>query len=71
MIRFYIMNSPMKSKTQLTQVFTLIGIGLISFYVVAHGPRFHQFRAVDIVLLLATGLCFGVALCSLLRRRKE
>ena len=63
------MNSPMKSKNQLTQVFTLIGIGLIGFYVVTRGPRFDQFRTVDIVLLLATGLCFGVALSALLRRR--
>ena len=61
----------MNSRQQLTQVFTLTGVGLIAFYVVAHSPRFDQFRAVDIVLLLATGLCFGVALSTLLRRRKD
>jgi len=59
----------MKSPNRLAQAFILIGTGLIGFYVVAHGPRFDQFRAVDIVLLLATGLCFGVALSLLLRRR--
>ena len=65
------LNSPMNSKHQLTQAFTLTGIGLIAFYVVAHSSRFDQFRVVDIVLLLSTGLCFGVALSTLLRRRKD
>ena len=63
------MNSPMRAKSQLTLAFTLIGVGLIGFYVVSHSPRFDEFRAVDIVLLLATGLCLGVALSALLRRR--
>lgn len=48
----------------------LIAIGLLAYYTVAHGPRFDQFRAVDIVLLVATGLCFGVALTLLLNRAK-
>jgi hypothetical protein len=48
----------------------LIAIGLLAFYTVAHGPRFDQFRVVDIVLLVATGLCFGVALSLLLSRFK-
>ena len=58
-------------KNPLTQAFTLIGAGLIGFYRVAQSPRFDQFRTLDIVQLLATGLCFGVALSLLVRRRKE
>jgi hypothetical protein len=46
----------------------LVAIGLVAYYTAAHGPRFYQFRAVDIVLLVSTGLCFGVALSKLVRR---
>ena len=53
------MNPVLNSRLQLTQAFTLIGVGLISFYTVAHGPGFDRFRVVDIVLLVATGMCFG------------
>jgi lipopolysaccharide export LptBFGC system permease protein LptF len=62
------MNLPNKSKAKLTQAFTLITFGLVGFYVASHSPRFDQFRAVDIVLLMSAGMCFGVALSLLLRR---
>ncbi len=65
------MSPPTKPKSQLNQVIMLIAISLFTFYTVAHGPRFDQFRAVDIVLLLSTGLCLGVALSTLVRRFKE
>jgi len=71
MIRLETVNSPTKPTNRLTQALSLIAIGLVGFYVVAHGPRFDQFRAVDIVLLLSVGLCFGVALSALVRRGKE
>jgi hypothetical protein len=68
MVCLYTMNLPHKSKTKLTQAFTLITLGLVGFYVASHSPRFDQFRAVDIVLLMSAGMCFGVALSLLLRR---
>ena len=71
MIRLETVNSPTKPTNRVTRALPLIAIGLVNFYVVAHGPRFDQFRAVDIVLLLSVGLCFGVALSALLGRRKE
>ena len=43
-------------KNKLTQAFTLIAMGLIAFYVATRSPSFDQFRAVDVVLLLAAGL---------------
>jgi hypothetical protein len=64
------MKSAMMSKKQLIQMIVLIAMGLLAFYTVAHGPLFDQFRAVDIVLLVSTGLCFGVALSLLLSRFK-
>jgi len=59
----------MKSKN-LTKALPLIVVALIALYTVIHSPRFVQFRAVDVVLLLAVGLCLGVALSLLLLRQK-
>lgn len=50
------------------QVFSLIGIGSVGFYTVSNGPRFDQFHAVDTVLLMSVGMCFGIALSLLLGR---
>jgi len=36
-----------------------IAIALFAFYTVWRGPLFDQFRAIDIVLLVPTGLCFA------------
>ena len=55
-------------KNPITQVVILIGAALIAFWIPAHGPRFDQFRVVDIVALMASGMCIGVALSALLRR---
>jgi hypothetical protein len=41
-------------------------LGLIDLGVVARGPQFASFRAVDVVQLLASGMLFGVALASLI-----
>ena len=59
----------MKSKN-LTTALPLIAVALIAFYAVFQSPRFALFRAVDVVLLLAVGLCLGVALSLLLLRQK-
>lgn len=39
----------------------LMSVGLIGLYNVASKPRFGTLRAVDVVQLIATGMCFGVA----------
>jgi hypothetical protein len=65
------MSPPTKPKSQLNQMIMLIAIGLFAFYRVAQGPRFTQFHAVDIVLLISSGLCIGVAFSIFMRRFKE
>ena len=65
------MNQPTKARSQLTQMIVLIAIGLVALYAVMHSPRFEQFRTVDVVLLVAAGLCFGVAFSLLLSRSKR
>jgi hypothetical protein len=39
------------------------GIGLMNLM---HKPRFATFHTVDVVQLIASGMCFGVALMSLM-----
>jgi hypothetical protein len=40
-------------------------IGLIGFFNLARSPRFEAFQSVDVLQLIATGMCFGVALTVL------
>lgn len=49
------------------QPFILVFIGSIALMNVARNPRFEAFHAVDVLGLMASGLCFGVALCLILR----
>jgi hypothetical protein len=46
-------------------------IGLLGFTTMTRNRRFELFHAVDILQLLATGMCFGVALTSLIRRQRS
>jgi hypothetical protein len=54
-----------KPKTLATTFFAPILIGAIGLLRVVQSPGFAGFRNVDVVLLLACGLCFGVALAGL------
>ncbi len=49
----------------------LMAIGMFSFYTASRSSRFDQLHGADVVLLLATGLCFGVALSLLFVPRKN
>jgi len=40
-------------------------LGLAPLVNVASSPRFSAFRAIDIVRLIASGVCFGAALTAL------
>ena len=53
----------MRNRRQVVSgVFVLVSVGLIGLYNVASKPRFETFHAVDVVQLIATGMCFGAAL---------
>jgi len=49
---------------------TALIVGLIGFTTMTRNPRFETFHAVDVLQLLASGMCFGVALMALLGRLK-
>jgi hypothetical protein len=41
-------------------------MGLAAFTNAASSPRFANFQTIDVVRLMASGMCFGAALASLL-----
>ena len=41
-------------------------IGFVGFYRVMQSPSFEMYRAVDIVQLLGSGVCFGAAMVGLI-----
>ena len=47
-------------------VFVPLFLGFIVFFNVVRQPRFDAVRTVDIVRLVAAGMCFGVALVSVI-----
>jgi cyanate permease len=46
-------------------------VGLIGLFGITREPRFATFRAVDVVQLLGSGMCFGVGLMALVTRLRE
>lgn len=46
-------------------IFVPVSVGLIGLYNVASKPRFETFQSVDVVQLIASGMCFGAALVVL------
>jgi len=41
-------------------------IGFVGFYRVTQSPSFDMYRAVDIVQLLGSGVCFGAAMVGVI-----
>jgi hypothetical protein len=41
-------------------------IGFVGFYRVMQSPSFEMYRAVDIVQLLGSGVCFGAAMVGVI-----
>lgn len=54
-----------KRKLIVPVVFVPILIGSIGFFNLTRNPRFEAFHTVDVVQLLGSGVCFGVALVAL------
>jgi hypothetical protein len=46
--------------------FVPLFIGLIGFFNVARHPRFETIHTVDVLQLVASGMCFGVALVAII-----
>jgi uncharacterized membrane protein len=47
-------------------VFVPLLIGIIGLSTLMRNPRFEAFHTVDVLQLIASGMCFGVALAVLL-----
>jgi len=60
-----------KKRNIATSVIGLILIGSIGLINLTQRPRFANFHTVDVLQLLGTGMCYGVALAliGLLRKR--
>jgi hypothetical protein len=56
----------LRRKSLVSAVFVPLLIGLIGLMNLMHQPRFASFRNVDVLQLIASGMCFGVALFALL-----
>jgi hypothetical protein len=54
-----------QSRRQLAPVWVPLLFGLLSFFNMVSKPSFATIRGVDVVQLIATGMCFGVALATL------
>lgn len=54
-----------KSRTLATTFFVPVLIGAVGFFQFLRQPGFAGIRNVDVVLLLACGMCFGIALAGL------
>ena len=54
-----------RRKVLSSAVFIPIVIGSVGLMNLMHQPRFETYRTVDVVQLLGTGLCYGVALVAL------
>jgi uncharacterized membrane protein YbhN (UPF0104 family) len=55
-----------KQRHVLASIVMPIVFGLVGFSNIARKERFAAFHTVDIVQLLASGMCFGVALTALM-----
>lgn len=49
----------------------LIAAGVIGIAALVERPRYQTYHAADIVQLVASGMCFGVALARLLTRSRK
>lgn len=56
----------MRRRTLTSAIVVPLIVGLIGLLNLMHKPRFAAFHNVDILQLIASGMCFGIALFALL-----
>jgi hypothetical protein len=56
----------MLARRPVASVLMLLIVGLIGVFGLMQRPRFQTYHTVDVVQLIASGMCFGVALSRLL-----
>lgn len=55
-----------RARTTSASILILIVIGSIGLFELMQRLRFQAFHAVDVLQLLATGMCYGVALAGII-----
>ncbi|MGC1660712.1 MAG: hypothetical protein WA737_11940 [Candidatus Acidiferrales bacterium] len=58
----------MENKQNTAAPFIVLLVGLIGLFSLIERPRFEMYRTVDVLQLIASGMCFGVALILLMIR---
>ncbi len=58
---------PSRRKTAVSVIAIALVVGITALSTVAGRPRFSGYATVDVLQLLASGMCFGIALAGLLR----
>ncbi len=56
-----------RQKPMVSAILAPLFLGIIGFATLAGRARFSGYHTVDVLQLLASGMCFGVALAGLLR----
>lgn len=56
-----------RRKTDVAMIVISLVVGITGLTTVTGRPRFSGYATVDVVELLASGMCFGIALAGLLR----
>lgn len=54
-----------RTRTLSASILGLIVVGSVGFLNLTQRPRFQAFHTVDVLQLLATGMCYGVALAGI------
>jgi hypothetical protein len=55
----------MRDRRILPAIIFPVIIGMVGFFNLTQKERFSSFHTVDVLQLLATGMCFGIALAAL------
>ncbi len=55
-----------RDKLFVPAIFVPVLVGTIGMVTLSRNPRFEMFHAVDVLQLLASGMCYGVALMALI-----
>ena len=58
-------------RRRLAAIFVPAFVGLIGLLSLTNRPRFQTYHSVDVLQLLASGMCFGIALVGFLRTVRE
>ena len=61
----------MDRRRRFAPMFVVLAFGILSGVNIIGSPRFANYRAVDIVYLLGTGMCFGAAIALFVRTLRD